>query len=244
MSGMNLPLRCLVLVGLLTTLVRADFATDLARIHLEASGGRARLDALHGLSAWGTAHSENGESQFVLRAERPNRVRVEVSSGGRTIAQGWDGQAAPWMSDSATGRVQRMDGDAAEAFKLEAEFDDPLVAGPGRQVALDYVGEVKIGEVEWLKLVVTQNFTATSFVYLDPTTYLIVRREVVRWVRGKEVVVRTDYSDFRTVQGVVVPYRWVTLQDGRRLRETVIERIEPNPEFLANLFSTQLTGER
>ena len=194
---MNLPLRYLLLLCLLTTLARADFAADLARIHIEASGGRARLDALHGLVAYGVTRNESGERKFVLLAERPNRVCVEVTSAGRTIGQGWDGRGTPWISDSATGRVTWLSGEAAQAFKAEAEFDDPLVAGPERKVALDYVGEAKEGDVAWLKLVVTQNFTETSFVYLDPTTYLIVRRDVVRRTQGKEVVLRTDYSDFR-----------------------------------------------
>ena len=110
--------------------------------------------------------------------------------------------------------------------------------GPGdRKVSLDYAGEVKSGATEWLKLVVTQNYTTTSFVYLDPATYLIVRRDVVRRVEGKEVVLRTDYSDFRPVQGVLLSHRWVISQDGKQLRETVIERMEPNPVFTDEVFA-------
>jgi len=181
--------------------------------------------------------NESGERQFVLRAQRPNQVCVEVTAAGRTISQGWDGKGTPWISDSASGRVSWMRGDEAEAFKIEAEFDDPLVAGPDRKVALDYVGEVKAGNVEWLKLVVTQNFTATSFVYLDPSTYLVVRRDVVRRTQGKEVVLRTDYSDFRAVAGVILPHRWVIMQDGKQLRQTVIDRMESNPEIPAHVFA-------
>ena len=241
---MNLPLRCLFFVCLLTVPARADFAADLARIHIEASGGRARLDALNGLFAYGLTRNVSGERKFVLLAERPNRVCVEVTSAGRTISQGWDGRGTPWISDSATGRVSWLSGDAAQAFKAEAEFDNPLVAGPERKVALDYVGEVKFGDVELLKLVVTQNFTETSFVYLDTSTYLIVRRDVVRRVQGKEVVLRTDYSDFRPVAGVILPHRWVIMQDGKQLREAVINRMEANPVIPARVFTPVTAGER
>ncbi len=241
-GSMRLPLRYLVFVCLLTALARADFAADLARIHAEAIGGRARLDALQGLVAHGVTRNESGERKFVLLAERPNRVCVEVTSAGRTIGQGWDGRGTPWISDSATGRVNWLSGDAAQAFKAEAEFDDPLVAGPERKVALDYVGEVKEGEIEWLKLVVTQNFTETSFVYLDPSTYLIIRRDVVRRVQGKEVVLRTDYSDFRPVAGVVLAHRWVVMQDGKQLRETVIDRMEANPVIPVRVFAPVAGG--
>jgi hypothetical protein len=106
------------------------------------------------------------------------------------------------------------------------------------------VGEVKVREVEWLKLVVTQNFTETSFVYLDSSTYLIVRRDVVRRIQGKEVVLRTNYSDFRTVAGVILPHRWVIIQDGKQLRETVIDRMEANPVIPARVFAPVTAGER
>jgi hypothetical protein len=245
-ARMFYTLRCLFVATLLASFARADFARDLVRIHTEMSGGREAVLALHGLNAYGLTRTEQGERPLVIRAERPNRVCIEVSTSvaGRTLAQGWDGQSEPWTIDSATRQLTPISGDAVEAFKAEAEFDDPLMAGPDRKFALDYAGEVTEGATEYLKVMVTLNFTSVSFLYLDPASYLIVRRDVVRRVRGQEVVLRTDYSDFRPVQGVLLPHRWVLSQAGKQLRETVIDHMEPNPVFAAHVFSPRVADAK
>lgn len=217
-------------------MARADFAKDLVRIHTESVGGRARVDALKALKVTGTLRSERGDLRFQMWAGRPNQIRTEVTSGSRTIVQVWNGKAEPWRADSQTRRILFMSGEQADAFKAEAEFDDPLLAGADRRVSLDYAGEVTVEGRDLLKVVVTRNFTETSFVYLDSSTYLIVRTDVVRRRRGVEVILRTDYSDFRPVAGVILPHRLVVSQNGKRLHETVIDRMEPNPKLPDDIF--------
>lgn len=216
---------------------RVDFAQDLARIHTEATGGRERLAALKSLKATGTTQGEAGELRFTMWAARPNRIRTEVSGRARTITQGWNGKGVPWSADSLTRRIMLMSGVMAEDFKTEAEFDDPLLLVEKRQVSLDYAGETSEGGRTLLKVLVTQNFTATSFVYVDAETYLIVRRDVMRRQGGAETVVRTDYSDFRAVAGVVLPHRLVVTRDGNRVNETVIDQMEANVALPEGLFS-------
>ncbi|MDF3056851.1 MAG: hypothetical protein K0R17_1066 [Rariglobus sp.] len=220
----------------LASVARADFAKDLARIHTEAVGGRTRVNELKSLKATGVTRLEHGELKFMLWAARPNQIRTEITSGARTTVQVWDGKAEPWRADSQTRKITLLRGEQAEEFKTEAEFDDPLLAGADRKVSLDYAGEVELEGRELLKVLVTQNFTELSFVYLDPASYLIVRRDVVRRRRGGEVVVRTDYSDFRAVGGVMMPHRLVVSRNGKRMHETVIDRIEPNPALSDSIF--------
>ncbi|MFA6961572.1 MAG: hypothetical protein WC205_12525 [Opitutaceae bacterium] len=234
---MGYPLRWLLFVCALTTLVRADFARDLARIHVEASGGQEQVNALKSFKATGVTTGESGNLKFTLWAARPDLIRIEVNSGTRIIVQGWDGKSDPWTGDSQTKRITLLSGEAADAFKSEAEFDDPLLAGADRKTSLDYVGEVEVEGRSLLKVVVTLNFISLSYVYLDPETYMIVRRDVVRPSGGAEAIVRTDYSDFKPVAGVMIPHRLVISQNGKRLRETVIEHMEPNPELSPGLFA-------
>lgn len=237
MAHMRPPWRWLMLACAMVCTAHADFARDLAHIHAEAVGGRERVQALRGLKASGVTRSGEGiETRFRLWAERPARIRIEITLGERTIVQAWDGEGEPWTADSRTQGVSWMAGDIAEAFKAEAEFDDPLLAGPGRQVALDYGGVVDLEGEKRIKIMVTQNFTEVSFVYLDPASYLIVRRDTVRRMRGREAILRTDYSDFRPVEGVLLPHRLVVTNAGKRLRETVIARMEANPAVPAGLF--------
>ena len=229
------PVLLLFLVAC-ASVARADFAKDLARIHAEAVGGRAAVNALKALKATGVTRNDRGELRFTLWAARPDKIRTEVSAGTRIIVQAWDGRGEPWRADSQTRRITFMSGETADEFQAEAEFDDPLLADPDRRVSLDYVGSVELEGRELLKVVVTRNFTETSFVYLDAATYLIVRRDGVRRRRGAETVLRTDYADFRPVAGVLLPHRLTVSHNGKRMHETVIDRMEPNPSLPDDLF--------
>lgn len=215
---------------------RADFARDLVRIHTEAVGGREKVDALKAFKATGITRSERGDLRFIMWAARPNLFRIEITSGDRTIFQAWDGKREPWLADSKTRQVAVMRGERALDLKAEAEFDDPMLAGADRNVTLDYSGVVEEDGRKLIKVFVTQNFTENSYVYLDPATYLIVRRDLMRRRAKREVIVRTDYHDFRPVSGVLLPHRMVVSQEGTKLHETIIEKIEPNPFVPRGIF--------
>lgn len=237
------PLRWLLLMGVLAMPARADFTGDLVRIHLEASGGREAVDALKAIKATGVTRNDSGELRFIMWAARPNRIRTEVTSGDRTIAQGWDGTGQPWTADSKSRRITLLRGVTAEEFKADAQFDNPLLAGPEQKVSLEYDGKVELDGQPRIKLIAMQNLTSMSFLYLDPSSYLVVRRDIVRRRGETTLVVQTDYSDFKPVAGVMLPHRLVISVDGKRLNETVIEKVEANPKMPSNLFTILLAGD-
>lgn len=233
-----------VVVLLAVCVARADFARDLAVLHVEAVGGRERVDALRAVKMSGVTRGAGVEIKFTLWAQRPNRIRTEVVSNGRTVVQVWDGKADPWRADSQTKNIQFLSGIVASEFKAQAEYDNPLLAGPDRRVSLDYLGEVEQGGHTWLKLMATQNLTETSFIFLEPTSYLIDRIEAVRRRPGAEYVLRTDYRDWRPVAGVLMPHRLVVWQNGKQVNETVIDKIEPNPPLGPDVFKLPASAGR
>ncbi|MBC8039891.1 MAG: hypothetical protein H7Y06_05060 [Opitutaceae bacterium] len=236
------PVRWLLLVGVLLTSLRADMTGDVVRVHVEASGGREAVNALKAIKATGvTRNASGGELRFILWAARPNRIRTEVTAGERVVAQGWDGIGEPWTADSKTRKIGLLKGVAAEEYKADAQFDDPLLAGPEQRVSIEFEGEVEVDGRQLIKLIAMQNLTSMSFVYVDPVSFLVVKRDSIRRREGETVVVvRTDYSDFKPVAGVMLPHRMVVSVDGKRLNETVIETIAPNPKMPANIFTVQL----
>lgn len=238
------PLRWLLFVCVLCVSARADYAQDLVRIHVEMSGGRDAVAALKSIKAKGVTRTEQGELMFLMWAERPNRIRTEVTSGERTIAQGWDGEGEPWTADSKTRRITLLRGLAGDELKLDAEFDNPLLAAAaGRPVSLDYAGDAESDGRMLIKLIAVQNFTTNSFVYIDPATYMMVRRDIPRRRDGKVFTVRTDYADFKPVGGVMLPHKMTVSVDGKRLNETEIKSIEANPEISESLFKVLLGGK-
>lgn len=233
-------LSLLVAALCLAGLSRADTAGDLARIHVEAIGGKARLAALKSMRATGLVAVNGSVVRFTMTAARPNKVRVETDNGGRTLVQGTDGVEPPWEFDTGSWppKYRSMPENVAGTFVADAEFDDPLVAAASRGYTFDYAGEFNAEGRKLLRVLVTRKLSDTFSVFLDPNTYFIVMRADQRTtVGGRKVHVVTHFDDFRPVDGVLLPHRISVVIDGRLNQQTRIERIEANPELKEGLFS-------
>lgn len=220
--------------------VRADQAMELARIHMEVIGGKERIEALGAIKATGHVLTGGKRVRFALWAARPNRLRLETSTEGRTIVQASDGVEPPWRADVSVvpSVYSAMPEAEGKLFTTDAEFDDPLVAGKARGFVFDYSGEAQIGGRKMIRLLVTRKLTHTFALYLDAETYFIHARVDTRTSPGgRRVEITTRYEDYRPVNGVLLPYRVAVLLDGKPTQVTVIENIEANPPVPAEAFA-------
>ena len=225
---------------LLAAPVQADQAADIARIHLEAIGGRERIATLVGLRVSGYVMAGGKRVRFTMIAARPDRVRLETQANGRTLVNASDGVEPPWEFDTGTWppRYREMNETAAKAFTADAEFDDPLVAGEARGFVLDFSGEVERDGHKLLRVLVTKKLTETFFLLIDPDTYFIVQRLEERvGAGGRKRQIVTRYDDFRPVDGVLLPHRVTLETDGRVEQQMIMEKIETNPELSPETFT-------
>ena len=215
-----------------------DLADWIAR-HQEAIGGAENLAALHSLRAEGTVQAGASAVRFHFFAARPAAVRVETERDGRTLVQATDGAEPPWEFD--TGQwpptYRAMAPAAARVFAADAEFDNPLVAGPDRGYVLEDGGEVQVEGRRWRRIVATRRLVETVFLLLDPETgRLALRLEEKEVQGGRKVRILTRYEDPRPVAGVLLPHRVVQVVDGVVRQTTVITRMEANPVLEPELF--------
>ncbi len=219
---------------------RADKIEELTAIHLEAIGGRERVEALAALRATGVVIAGGRQMEFTLVAARPDRIRLETQQGGRTLVQGSDGREAPWEFDTGSWppRYRDMAAATARTFVADAEFDDPLVTGANRGFTLEYGGEVQSDGRTLHRILVTRRLVDTYSVFLDADTFLIVRRvEPRKNTLGSAVQVVTHFADYRPVAGVLVAHRISVVVDGQTTQQTTIDAIVPNPATDAETFS-------
>lgn len=130
-----------------------------------------------------------------------------------------------------------MSAAAARTFGADAEFDDPLVAGSARGFTIEEAGFGEADGKRCARLLVTHGLTGTFHVFLDPATYLIVRRTEQRTTAiGRRVEIATRYGDFRPVEGVLLPHLIEVSIEGRVTQLTQINRVEPNPPHDPGVF--------
>jgi hypothetical protein len=154
-----------------------DVAT-IAERHLNALGG---ADALRGMSALrltGTLTSADGSvRRYLSERKRPNRCRsVSQAADGRTRISGYNGRVA-WMLPEQ-GPVSVLSGRKAQDRIDACDFDEvPLLDHARRGIAVLYGGLVPLGGATCHKLDVTLASGARSTLYIDPSTWLVVRTD-------------------------------------------------------------------
>lgn len=212
---------------------RADLAGDVARIAVEMAGGEAAHEKLRALRATGVTRVGDVEAPFILYTERPDRVRIETVGERGSLVRAYDGVLAPWKKADALAGPQRLGAAEQRQFIREAEFDSPLYQAVKRGVSLDYAGRAMVDGVLTHRLLATMRGGDLATLYVDPTTYLLVRRDV----RAGSMTVELHYGDYRPVAGVLLPWRVRAVAEGRVLHETVIEDYAANPDLPAGFFS-------
>lgn len=224
---------------------RADRAEELASIHLEVLGGKERLAALGAFRATGTVTMAGKRVRFTLVAARPNKFRLDIEGGGRTLVQGYAGFGEPWQFDTGVWppRYQAMDAANAKRFIADAEFDDALVGGKARGFSLDFAGEVKMEARTFLRILATHRLAETYALLVDPTTYLIEYRiESHPSSLGRPQQIVTRFDQYQGVEGVLLPFKITTTVDGNVAQVMEIERIDPNHSLTPETFSRPMVS--
>ena len=213
-------------------------ARDIARIHVEAIGGVDRLTRLESLRTAGETKAGGQELEFQMWARRPNAVRIEIEAKDLMMIQGWDGKGEPWIQAGENGQARPMQPVLASAFKLEAEFDDPLFNAEERGYVLDYAGEDEVGGRPVVKLIATRSASDQSVLFLAADTYFIVRQDRVQLrPDGSRSETQTFYGDFRPVQGVILPHKILVWAGEELVSDTELNWMEANPPVDDALFT-------
>lgn len=169
---------------------------------------------------------------FRLEMKRPHKSRLELDFAGKTAVQVYDGEHG-WKVRPYLNRDDVEPFTATEAkFQAErSDLEDPLIdyAAKGSQVALEGVEALDGRNAYKLKL--TLKGGDVQHIWIDAQTFLDVKLEgLPRRMDGRMRNVWIYQSDFRSVQGVKVPYLYETALEGSPgTHKMIIESVSINP---------------
>jgi hypothetical protein len=230
----------LLATGLLCLLLspeasRAGGADALIDRVLEAHGGRAALAKVKAYRMEGTIASRmQGTGPFVRTFARPDRLRVILDYPGRPEARFLDG-AKGWRS----GGQERLAPTPVEGFLLSSMA---LQAGRAnlpwlldeRRAEARLLPPAPDGKLQGIEVPLGPGLKVTAFV--DLATGRIARSAGDLEVPGMKTGFVTDYSDFRSVEGVLFPFREGNFASGQTTGETVITKVTVNPSLTDSEF--------
>ena len=221
----------LVAASCLSVFARAQSAEELVDKNIQAKGGLEKMKAIHSMRMSGKLNAGGGFIAGVTQENmRPNLVRQTFSLQGMTAVQAYDGSAG-WQIQPFGGHKEpeMMGEDDLRDLVLAADFDGPLVDYKEKGNTVEYLGHDVVDGDDALRLKVTLKNGDILYYYLDPDTFLEIRRESQQFIRGSIREHVLEMGSYKPVNGVMYPY---SLSEGPKsnpsAQTTTVEKIEVN----------------
>ncbi|MHB8834896.1 MAG: hypothetical protein ACYC9Y_04220 [Candidatus Methylomirabilia bacterium] len=193
---------------------------------LTAHGGKAALAKAKAYRMEGSVSSMmRGNGALVRTFARPDRLKITLDYPNHPETRILDG-ARGWRSDGQ-GNLSPADGFLLTSMVLQAARADLPWLLEEKRASIKPLAPMDGGRLQGLEIPVADGLTLT--VYADTATGRIVRSSGVLETPGMKTNFATDYSDFRTVDGVLFSFREANFASNQPTGDTVITRITVNP---------------
>jgi hypothetical protein len=246
-----LPSAAAAALGLIvTSLAWAQTADEIVEKHLAAMGGRAALSKITSRRSTGTItiSTPNGDlkgpCEIDVKAPNKNRAYMELDmtpfgvAQKMVVEQRFDGETG-WGLNSLQGDAQ-ITGDQLLNMRNNV-FPSSLLNYKAAGTKLEVLPSEKSGDRTLIVLQATPKAGPVVRLYLDSQTYLLVRTYAKYYsaVVGADVEQTGELSDYRTVDGVKVPFHIVNANVNANASQTgtiILSKVEHNVTFDDALF--------
>jgi outer membrane lipoprotein-sorting protein len=214
--------------------MEVGFADSAARSARYVSNAMARKGKAAHKPAAETKDENRKQAQvpFTLEMKRPAKSRIEIEFGGKTAVQVYNGTSG-WLLRPYLNRDdwEPFTAEQAKSQQAKWELEGPLIdyAAKGTRVELESVEAVDGQDAYKLKL--THKGGEVQHVWIDAKSFLDVKIEgTPRRMDGKMRTVWVTQRDFRTVQGLMVPFVQETAVDGfTDTHRMILSKVALNP---------------
>jgi len=230
----------------------AQTVDEIVAKNLQARGGVEKLKAMTSAKITGDVDQQGNKIHIVTWAKRPNMMRREMestppppspsratvppSTGPMKAVMAFDG-ANVWMINPMMGPgAQQITGPQAEGIKEDADFDSPLLDYKAKGRKIELVGTEPINGKPAYHLQLTKKNGLVQQYYLDVATALEVRTATTVEQAGMKTDVTMDLSDYRTVDGLTMPFTMRQSMNGKQVAEVTIASWEVNVPIDDDLF--------
>jgi outer membrane lipoprotein-sorting protein len=221
----------ILMAALLVPTVWAQTADEIIAKNVQARGGLDKLKAVQSVKATATMAMGPGmEAPAVMIQKRGFMVRTEFIIQGLTGIQAYDGKTA-WQVMPFMGKKdpELMSADEAKEVEENADIDGPLVDYKSKGHQVELLGKEKLEGTDAYKLKVTLKNGDVQTIYIDADSFLEIKEETKRTVRGTEQVIETSIGDYKEVNGIILPHAFEAgLKGSAEKQKITISKFELN----------------
>jgi hypothetical protein len=224
MRGLLRILFALVLCTGLGIPLPAEDASKLVDQYIKATGGAKVISKIQSLEIEGRLTSASNEKAgtFTFDTKLPNRYYSELVANDKSWIEAYNGKSA-WHENGA-GEVATFLGE--ESTQLEAAgqyYNVRLLNLKKNKLTLLLVGHAQVRGKDAIEIEVTAASGMKRHVYFDAATHLIAEEKAA--IGGVEEAML--YGDYRTVDGVKLPYQ-IEFHRGGDTYQIAVTRAEVN----------------
>lgn len=228
--------------GLTATLVvagifaKAQTADEIVNKHIAAIGGKQVINSIKSIVT--------DADLSVMGSTLTSKTTVVVGKGFRNDAD-YNGQiitqvvtpTGGWMLNPLAGQTspEAMSEEQVKASQSAFDVGGDLFDYQGKGSKIELAGTEKIGDVNAIKIKLTNKEGKETLFFLDPATHYILQRETTANINGQDVTSTAIFSNYKkTSSGYVIPYTTVTSQGFEITVE--ITKVEFNKEIDPAIF--------
>ncbi len=217
----------------------AQTADEIIARYIKTAGGLERIAAIKSLRRAGKFTGGGGfEAQVVEDNDRPNRVRQEFAIQGMTGITAFDGKSG-WKIEPWEGKKdpEALGEEELKGIVEDSDLEGPLVNYAQKGNKVEYAGTEPVEGSEAYKINVTPPGGDVKTYYIDSTSYVPIKIETHRMVRGSERVYETILGDYKQVNGWYLPFSVETgVKGGQNRSKTTYTKVEANVPMGDGLF--------
>ncbi len=209
----------------------AQTVDEIIAKNVQARGGLEKLKAVQSIKSTANMSMGQGmEAPGVLIQKRPRLARLDFTIQGLTAVQAYDGKSA-WQIMPFMGKKdpEPMSADETKEVEEMADLDGPLVDYKSKGHQVELLGKEKVEGTDAYKIKATLNNGDVQTIYIDSDSFLEIKEETKRTVRGSEQLIESSIGDYKDVDGVLFPFAMESgVKGSQEKQKLTITKIELN----------------
>jgi hypothetical protein len=203
----------LIIFGfLILGLVFAQFAQaqtvdEIINKHIAALGGKENLNKIQNTVMEGSLNIQGTEISLTLTQVHNKLNRQDINAMGMhgfdmlTDKDGWS-----YMPFQGMQKPEPKTTDEVKESQSDLDIAGPLVDYAAKGHKLELLGKEDVDGTECYKIKATLASGKVLTFFIDPASSMIIRTTEKRKMNGQEADLQTDFSDYKDVEGVKMPY--------------------------------------
>ncbi|MBV9498678.1 MAG: outer membrane lipoprotein-sorting protein [Acidobacteriaceae bacterium] len=226
-------------LGLACGISQAQTVDDIITKNIEARGGIEKLKTLKTVRQTGKFQIQSFQAGFLQENKRPHMVRQEVTIQGMSEVTAYDGKTG-WRVSPFEGRKdpELLSEDDLKGIIEDSDIEGQLVDYKEKGYKAELVGHDPVEGTDCYKIKLTLQNGDIRYYYLDTDTYLELKVETQRMIRGAYQYRETLYGDYEQVDGIYFATALASKEKGDTNEVKVtIDKVEVNVPLANSLFT-------